>query len=112
MRAPWWLARETYRPAGSTPLTVALCSVQKPPALSRRSHLRRTDRNTLRSQVNALDNIEWLGHAGFRIKTSAGWIYIDPYRVPEGPQAAAILVTHNHFDHFSRDDVLKVAGKG
>jgi L-ascorbate metabolism protein UlaG (beta-lactamase superfamily) len=61
---------------------------------------------------SALDQIEWLGHAGFRIKTSAGWFYIDPYRVPDGPPAAAILVTHDHFDHFSRDDVLRVAGEG
>ena len=60
----------------------------------------------------SLDNIDWLGHAGFRIKTSAGWMYIDPYRAPEGPAAAAILVTHDHFDHFSRDDVLHLAGKG
>ncbi len=62
--------------------------------------------------VDALDDLDWLGHAGFRIKTSAGWFYIDPYRAPEGPPAAAILVTHDHFDHFSRDDVLKVAGEG
>jgi L-ascorbate metabolism protein UlaG (beta-lactamase superfamily) len=60
----------------------------------------------------ALDKVEWLGHAGFRIKTSAGWFYIDPYRAPEGPPAAAILVTHDHFDHFSRDDVLRLAGEG
>jgi L-ascorbate metabolism protein UlaG (beta-lactamase superfamily) len=60
----------------------------------------------------ALDDVDWLGHAGFRIKTSAGWFYIDPYRAPEGPSAAAILVTHDHFDHFSRDDVLRVAGDG
>jgi L-ascorbate metabolism protein UlaG (beta-lactamase superfamily) len=62
--------------------------------------------------MEPLDGIEWLGHAGFRIKTSAGWIYVDPYRAPEGPPAAAILVTHDHFDHFSRDDVLRIAGKG
>jgi L-ascorbate metabolism protein UlaG (beta-lactamase superfamily) len=62
--------------------------------------------------VTELDGIEWLGHAGFRLKTSAGWIYIDPYRAPEGPPAAGILVTHDHFDHFSRDDVLKLAQKG
>jgi L-ascorbate metabolism protein UlaG (beta-lactamase superfamily) len=55
----------------------------------------------------ALDGIEWLGHAGFRINTSAGWVYIDPYRAPAGPDAALILITHGHFDHFSRDDVLE-----
>jgi L-ascorbate metabolism protein UlaG (beta-lactamase superfamily) len=59
-----------------------------------------------------LDGIEWLGHAGFRIETSAGWVYVDPYRVPDGPPAALILVTHGHFDHFSRDDVLRLAVKG
>jgi L-ascorbate metabolism protein UlaG (beta-lactamase superfamily) len=61
--------------------------------------------------AEALDDVDWLGHAGFRIKTSAGWIYIDPYRAPEGPPATAILVTHDHFDHFSRDDVMRVAGE-
>jgi L-ascorbate metabolism protein UlaG (beta-lactamase superfamily) len=60
----------------------------------------------------ALDGIEWLGHAGFRIKTSAGWVYLDPYRAPAGPDAALILITHGHFDHFSRDDVLRLAGDG
>ena len=62
--------------------------------------------------MDALDGIDWLGHAGFRIKTSAGLVYIDPYRVVDAPPAAAILVTHDHFDHFSRDDVLKLAAKG
>jgi L-ascorbate metabolism protein UlaG (beta-lactamase superfamily) len=59
-----------------------------------------------------LDGIEWLGHAGFRIMTSVGCVYIDPYRAPVGPDAAVILVTHGHFDHFSRADVLRLAGPG
>jgi L-ascorbate metabolism protein UlaG (beta-lactamase superfamily) len=62
--------------------------------------------------MGSLDGIEWLGHAGFRIKTSAGWVYIDPYRAPDGPAADVILVTHDHFDHFSRDDVVRIAGDG
>jgi L-ascorbate metabolism protein UlaG (beta-lactamase superfamily) len=65
-----------------------------------------------RTPIDGLDGIEWLGHAGFRIKTSAGWVYVDPYRAPPGPTAALILVTHGHFDHFSRDDVLRLAGHG
>jgi L-ascorbate metabolism protein UlaG (beta-lactamase superfamily) len=60
----------------------------------------------------ALKNLEWLGHAGFRIKTRAGVVYIDPYRVEEGaPPADLILITHDHFDHFSRDDVVRLAGR-
>src|SRR6185312_13869825 len=60
----------------------------------------------------ALEGVEWLGHAGFRIQTSAGCVYIDPYRAPPGPAAALILITHGHFDHFSKEDVLRLAGEG
>jgi L-ascorbate metabolism protein UlaG (beta-lactamase superfamily) len=58
-----------------------------------------------------LKGIEWLGHAGFRINTRAGIVYIDPYRVENGPPADLILITHDHFDHFSRDDVVRLAGR-
>jgi L-ascorbate metabolism protein UlaG (beta-lactamase superfamily) len=61
--------------------------------------------------TTALRGIEWLGHAGFRIKTRAGIVYIDPYRVEDAPPADLILITHDHFDHFSRDDVLRLAGR-
>jgi L-ascorbate metabolism protein UlaG (beta-lactamase superfamily) len=59
-----------------------------------------------------LKGIEWLGHAGFRLKTRAGIVYIDPYRVEGGPPADLILITHDHFDHFSRDDVTRIAREG
>jgi L-ascorbate metabolism protein UlaG (beta-lactamase superfamily) len=59
----------------------------------------------------ALRGVEWLGHAGFRIKTRAGIVYVDPYRVENGPLADLILITHDHFDHFSRDDVMRLAGR-
>jgi L-ascorbate metabolism protein UlaG (beta-lactamase superfamily) len=60
----------------------------------------------------ALKDLEWLGHAGFRIKTRAGIVYIDPYRVDDdAPVADLILITHDHFDHFSRDDVVRLAGR-
>jgi L-ascorbate metabolism protein UlaG (beta-lactamase superfamily) len=59
----------------------------------------------------ALKGVEWLGHAGFRIKTRAGIVYIDPYRVEDAAPADLILITHDHFDHFSRDDVLRLAGR-
>jgi L-ascorbate metabolism protein UlaG (beta-lactamase superfamily) len=60
----------------------------------------------------SLNGIEWLGHASFRIKTRAGVVYIDPYRVEDGPAADLILITHDHFDHFSRDDVTRLATRG
>jgi L-ascorbate metabolism protein UlaG (beta-lactamase superfamily) len=59
-----------------------------------------------------LKGIEWLGHAGFRISTRAGIVYIDPYRVADSAaEADLILITHDHFDHFSREDVVRLAGR-
>jgi L-ascorbate metabolism protein UlaG (beta-lactamase superfamily) len=57
-----------------------------------------------------LDAVEWLGHSGFRIRTRGGVIYIDPYRVGEGPEANLILITHGHYDHFSPQDVERLSG--
>jgi len=53
--------------------------------------------------------IYWLGHAGFRIVGGGKTIYIDPYKIKGGPAADIILVTHNHFDHFSVEDIKKVS---
>jgi len=56
--------------------------------------------------------IEWLGHACFRLKASDGkTIYIDPFQISEvgeKDKADLILITHSHFDHCSLDDINKV----
>ena len=59
-----------------------------------------------------LDSLEWLGHSGFRIRARSATIYIDPYRVPDGPKADLILVTHGHYDHFSPQDVERLSHDG
>jgi len=56
-----------------------------------------------------LDSIEWLGHAGFRIRVGRSVVYIDPYRVEDGPPADLILVTHGHYDHFSPRDIEQLS---
>jgi L-ascorbate metabolism protein UlaG (beta-lactamase superfamily) len=56
-----------------------------------------------------LDSVEWLGHAGFRITAGRKTVYIDPYRVANGPPADLILVTHGHYDHFSPQDVERLS---
>ncbi len=57
-----------------------------------------------------LEPVEWLGHAGFRLRLGRAWVYIDPYRVPQpAPRADLILVTHDHYDHFSPRDVEALA---
>jgi L-ascorbate metabolism protein UlaG (beta-lactamase superfamily) len=56
-----------------------------------------------------LDSLEWLGHAGFRLKVGRATVYIDPYRVHDGPPADLILITHGHYDHFSPQDVERLS---
>jgi len=51
--------------------------------------------------------LKWLGHSGFKIK-NAVTIYIDPYQIEETEPADLILVTHEHYDHCSPDDILKI----
>lgn len=54
-----------------------------------------------------LKKITWLGHDGFRIDGSKT-IYIDPYQIAAGTPADLILITHEHFDHCSPEDVDKI----
>ncbi|MDG6225838.1 MAG: MBL fold metallo-hydrolase [Candidatus Thermoplasmatota archaeon] len=54
--------------------------------------------------------ITWLGHSSFRIEHKGKVVYIDPWKIEGGPKADLIVVTHSHMDHFSDDDIRKVAG--
>jgi len=54
--------------------------------------------------------ITWLGHDGFRIQDGQT-IYIDPFQIGGSPpKADVVLVSHEHFDHLSLDDLKKVVG--
>lgn len=57
-----------------------------------------------------LKKIHWLGHDGFRIDSSKR-IYLDPFQIKSTVPADIILVSHDHFDHCSPDDIHKIQKK-
>ena len=57
-----------------------------------------------------LERLHWLGHSSYRIDRPLV-IYIDPWQLPAGsPPADIILVSHEHHDHCSPEDVQAVRG--
>ncbi|MBN1493712.1 MAG: MBL fold metallo-hydrolase [Candidatus Omnitrophica bacterium] len=57
------------------------------------------------------DKITWLGHASFLIDVEKV-IYIDPWKVKSrSKKADMILISHAHYDHYSVDDIKKIAAK-
>jgi len=55
--------------------------------------------------------ISWLGHDSFRIKNGKT-IFIDPFKIrPTSEKAHILLITHEHYDHFSMDDIKKVVNE-
>jgi L-ascorbate metabolism protein UlaG (beta-lactamase superfamily) len=58
---------------------------------------------------NVTKNIHWLGHDTFTI-TGEKTIYTDPFTISRKDRADIILITHEHYDHCSPDDVKKLQG--
>ena len=58
------------------------------------------------------ENIRAFGQNSIAVKCECGMVYIDPFRMKEAfNDADFILITHEHYDHFSPEDIAKVAGK-
>ena len=56
-----------------------------------------------------MPNVEVFTQNSIRISGGNGKIYIDPFRMREEPKDADfILITHDHYDHFSPEDIAKV----
>jgi L-ascorbate metabolism protein UlaG (beta-lactamase superfamily) len=59
-----------------------------------------------------IDRLHWLGHDSFRLD-GPPVIYFDPWQLHGRPPVAdLVLVSHEHHDHCSPDDVGKVSGPG
>ncbi len=59
-----------------------------------------------------MDGIQWTGQSGFIVRAGRSTIVIDPFRLPDvDVKADLLLITHPHFDHFSKDDIAKVVAK-
>ncbi len=56
------------------------------------------------------ENIQVFTQSSIRITSGAGIIYADPFQLRGSfGDAACILITHDHYDHFSEEDILKAA---
>ncbi|MFZ5908229.1 MAG: MBL fold metallo-hydrolase [Nitrospirota bacterium] len=53
--------------------------------------------------------IHWLGHDTFKI-AGEKVIYTDPFKLKEKDTADLILITHDHYDHCSPDDIKMIQG--
>ena len=58
-----------------------------------------------------LENIEVLKHSSIRINKEK-IIYIDPFEINKNYNDADIIfITHDHYDHYSEEDIDKVIGE-
>src|SRR4030065_1210808 len=62
-----------------------------------------------KEDMTMLSNIHWLGHDTFKI-IGEKVIYTDPFKIKKKDTADIILITHEHFDHCSPEDVQAIQG--
>jgi L-ascorbate metabolism protein UlaG (beta-lactamase superfamily) len=56
-----------------------------------------------------VEDIHWLGHDTFRIEGEQ-IIYTDPFKIKKKGRADIVLITHEHYDHCSPEDVKQIQG--
>ncbi len=69
-----------------------------------------TEANAETKEAKAMvKNIHWLGHDTFKI-IGEKVIITDPFKIKRKDTADIILITHEHYDHCSPDDIKKIQG--
>jgi len=54
-------------------------------------------------------DVEWLGHASFKIRSSTATIYTDPFQIRQRAKDGDVVTcSHDHYDHCSVEDIAKV----
>jgi L-ascorbate metabolism protein UlaG (beta-lactamase superfamily) len=58
-----------------------------------------------------LEGLHWFGHSSFRLD-GAETVYFDPVGIPkDSPKAKFIFISHEHFDHYSAQDLKLISTK-
>ena len=54
-------------------------------------------------------NVHWLGHDSF-VLSGSKTVVIDPFKAQGNFKADLLLISHEHFDHLSEDDIRRFSG--
>lgn len=56
-----------------------------------------------------IEKLHWLGHSSFRWDGSKT-VYFDPWKIRKGSKTADVIcVSHEHFDHMSKPDIVAIS---
>lgn len=80
---------------------------------SKKTKQTKTTKLTIKGDENIMDGITLNYHSSLRFVKEGKIIYFDPFKIDENiHDADYVFITHNHYDHFSKDDIKKVMKEG